>query len=408
MTRFPTGSPTRRLASVVPAAALVVALLPACGGDGDVGPEPRIALTVDASLMDELPTFGTPGTLDIATWNIEWFGDRGNGPEDEDLQLANVGRILDGLAVDLWAVEEVTSATRFQTLVDGLDGYSGLLANDPDVVGGSAYYSDFNDAEQKVGLVYRNDLFTVDSARVILGSDNYAFAGRPPLLVHLSLAQDAVPGGQLAIVVLHAKAGAGIDDRTRRRTGADALKAYLDLRYPDSPVLVIGDFNDDIDTSIASGPSPYAAFVHDPGYRFITEALSDAGVSSTVFFTDMIDHQLATDELAAVYVAGSIAVVPADDYVDAYHESTSDHFPVAARFGLGTPTASDDPIGRASLRWSGATTDRVDVYRDGALLRTTANDGRYLDETWVDTGSVVYRICEAGTTQCSADATAAF
>lgn len=34
---------------------------------------------------------------------------------------------------------------------------------------------------------------------------------------------------------------------------------------------------------------------------------------------------------------------------------------------------------KADLSWSGATSTSVDVYRDGALLITTANDGAHTD-----------------------------
>jgi PKD repeat protein len=54
------------------------------------------------------------------------------------------------------------------------------------------------------------------------------------------------------------------------------------------------------------------------------------------------------------------------------------------------------------LAWSGATSTYVDIYRDGILIDTTANDGLYTDRT--DSrggGSLTYRVCEAGTSTCS-------
>jgi hypothetical protein len=60
---------------------------------------------------------------------------------------------------------------------------------------------------------------------------------------------------------------------------------------------------------------------------------------------------------------------------------------------------------KADLEWSGATSANVDVYRDGALIATTANDGFYTDN--IDQrggGSYTYRVCEAGTSTCSIEA----
>ena len=61
------------------------------------------------------------------------------------------------------------------------------------------------------------------------------------------------------------------------------------------------------------------------------------------------------------------------------------------------------------LTWSGATSTDVDVYRDGSLLVTTVNDGEYTDATSnVGGGSYTYKVCEAGTSICSNEATVTF
>ena len=58
---------------------------------------------------------------------------------------------------------------------------------------------------------------------------------------------------------------------------------------------------------------------------------------------------------------------------------------------------------RADLSWSGATTSQVDLYREGAFLTSTANDGAYTDVTdFRGSGSLTYQLCEQGsTTACS-------
>jgi serine protease len=60
------------------------------------------------------------------------------------------------------------------------------------------------------------------------------------------------------------------------------------------------------------------------------------------------------------------------------------------------------------LTWSGATSADVDVYRNGNLVATTANDGAYT-QTVRKAGTYTYRLCQAGaTTDCSNDATVTF
>ena len=58
----------------------------------------------------------------------------------------------------------------------------------------------------------------------------------------------------------------------------------------------------------------------------------------------------------------------------------------------------------ADLSWSGATSTNVDVYRNGGVIATTANNGAYTDDTGSRGGGTnTYRVCEAGTSTCSAE-----
>jgi hypothetical protein len=59
-------------------------------------------------------------------------------------------------------------------------------------------------------------------------------------------------------------------------------------------------------------------------------------------------------------------------------------------------------INTSRLKWRGATSANVDVYRNGIAIATTPNDGQYDDSTGT-TGqaSFTYKVCEAGTQTCS-------
>jgi hypothetical protein len=59
-------------------------------------------------------------------------------------------------------------------------------------------------------------------------------------------------------------------------------------------------------------------------------------------------------------------------------------------------------INTSRLKWRGATSANIDVYRDGVVIATTPNDGLYDDSTGT-TGqaSFMYQVCEAGTQTCS-------
>jgi subtilisin family serine protease len=60
-------------------------------------------------------------------------------------------------------------------------------------------------------------------------------------------------------------------------------------------------------------------------------------------------------------------------------------------------------VNEVHLSWSGATSQAVDIFRDGTLVASPANTGSWIDRLGTR-GSIshVYRVCEAGTGTCSA------
>ena len=65
--------------------------------------------------------------------------------------------------------------------------------------------------------------------------------------------------------------------------------------------------------------------------------------------------------------------------------------------------ARADGPGFARLQWSGISTKATDVYRNGAIVASTFSFGLYADRIDDnDPGQVTYRVCERGTSRCSA------
>ena len=66
-------------------------------------------------------------------------------------------------------------------------------------------------------------------------------------------------------------------------------------------------------------------------------------------------------------------------------------------------------INTSRLKWRGATSTNMDIYRDGNVIATTPNDGQYDDSTGT-TGqaSFMYKVCEAATQNCSNTVTVNF
>lgn len=63
---------------------------------------------------------------------------------------------------------------------------------------------------------------------------------------------------------------------------------------------------------------------------------------------------------------------------------------------------------KVDLVWSGAATSSVDVYRNDVRMTTTANDGAHTDTVRKASGAYTYKVCEAGSANCSNTATVTF
>lgn len=270
-------------------------------------------------------------TFEVGTWNLRWFGDPNQYPDDDALQFQNVLRVLRTMDLDVIGLQEVSNPAVFAQLVDSLDGYKGILAPISQT--------------QKTAILYKTA--TVDSvgAGFYLASGDWA-SGRYPY----AFSFDATLGGRterFLLLNLHAKAtisGTASNDYVRRLADAQQLKDELDRRHPNTAVIVVGDFNDDVDVStVQNRPSPYAAFVADADdYRFLTASLSARGFSS-ISGGQMIDHILVTDEVLPFYFAGTERVEN-PSYIGSYLSTTSDHYPVWVRFDIAevTPVAASE------------------------------------------------------------------
>ena len=64
--------------------------------------------------------FGTDSTLDIMTWNIEFFPKAGQNTMD------SVSKIIRALDMDVIAVQEIEDTNAFRTMMLSIPGYAGF------------------------------------------------------------------------------------------------------------------------------------------------------------------------------------------------------------------------------------------------------------------------------------------
>jgi len=209
-------------------------------------------------------------------------------------------------------------------------------------------------------------------------------------------------------------------------TGSTASHTYAnDGSY--TVTLTVSDGTDtgsDAQTVTVSGGSepvneaPTAAFTSsctDLGCSFDGSGSSDSDGTIAGYAWDFGDGNTASGSTAShSYAAAGTYTVTLTVTDDAGASDTSSQNVTVSEPSTGGVTLSANGYknkGRwtSDLSWDGATTTDVDIYRDGSLLTTTANDGAYTDATdFRGGGSLTYQVCEAGSSVCSDSVTVTF
>lgn len=296
-----------------------------------------ICILLTAALQAQIPSYGSANKLDVACWNIKWFGDLNNGPSDETKQFNSVLKVIRETKIDVWGLSEISNNDTFNRLMDSLPQYAGIIAP--------------INQSQKTAFIYDTSIFKLIHSKLVLTNESYDFAsGRFPFEVAL-LSKLGNQEDTLFFLTLHLKANVGNaaakqQSWLRRQNAAGHLKTYIDQNLSDKKVIVLGDFNDDTDTSIYSpNPTPFKNLLIDnTNFRFLTTDLSLANTSSTVGFSDMIDHQLISNEWFSLYTANSCQVLPLQNHITSYSSTTSDHYPVFASYAYQLTSISNVPL----------------------------------------------------------------
>ncbi|UGU14946.1 endonuclease [Sinomicrobium kalidii] len=297
-------------------------------------------------------------TLDVATWNIEWFGDESNSPAAGDpdsdmIQKDSVKTIIAAMDADVIAVEEISDDALFAQMVSEMDGYDYVLSD-------HTSYPNSPGVKQKVGFIYKTSTVVPVATKPLLasihpyynGGDDSALtdypndptrffaSGRLPFLMTADVTIDGSTE-QISFIALHARANSSNDPQSRydmRKYDVEVLKDSLDAMYADANLFVLGDYNDDVDETVADNVNTtitsYEAYMNDGiNYNVVSSSLSDEDFRSYVFRENMIDHIMVSNELNDNFIEGS-ARVGYEHYDSDYTYTASDHFPVSARFRM--------------------------------------------------------------------------
>ncbi len=345
-------------------------------------------------------------TLDIVTWNIEWFGDEGNSPPSGDpnsdqIQKDSVKAMLLEMNADVYAVEEIADDALFEQMVDEMSGYEYVLStatsrpNDPGT-------------KQKIGFIYKTTTIAPVSTKILLETihplynggdasflidypevtDRFYASGRLPFMMTADVTINNTVE-RISFINIHARANSSNGPQSRydmRKYDVEVLKDTLDAQYANDNFILLGDYNDDVDETVAdisNTISSYEAYVNDTAnYDVLTSILSDEGFRSFVFRENMIDHITISNELSDKFVDGSTAV-HYEFYDSDYANTASDHLPVSTRLILKTlefVSISGTDVscfgkedGTASVEVSGGIAPYTYEWSDGQTIQTATS-----------------------------------
>ncbi|TVP43518.1 MAG: T9SS C-terminal target domain-containing protein [Mongoliibacter sp.] len=293
-------------------------------------------------------------TFDVVTWNIEWFGSASNGPNNLDLQLQNVKTIIEDLDADVYAFQEITGLEKFNELVDALEDYEGFVSP------ATSLGPDNFETAQKLTFLYKKSTVEPIKTRVLLegvqaedlvdypsSPDRFWASGRLPFLMEVKAnIDDKVQ--KFNLINVHARSNGGGESAgnpryAMRKYDVNVLKDSLDMYYGNVPLIILGDYNDDLDETVANQEAPtvntaetsYISYINDvENYTAVTLSLSNAGLRTFPTFENVIDHMIISNELSENWLVNSERVVAPFELVQNYLSTTSDHIPVKSRFTL--------------------------------------------------------------------------
>lgn len=308
-------------------------------------------------------------TFDIVTYNLEFFGtdvkDTSGtefGPTNDALQIDNVAKVMNTLNADVYAVQEVSDDAALDVLLTKISVNGKTFAKSVSPVWSRSFQApDPNFPPQKLVVIYNTQTTTVKKTRVLFAKlydevragtktlpnypggvgESFYSSGRLPYMVDIETTIGGVKK-EIKIVDLHARANSGGDIAryNMRKYDVELLKDSLDAQYPNANLILLGDFNDDVDQSVIAGnPSSFQKIVEDAArYNTLTLEISKAGAFSYLSSGGFLDHIVISNKLTADYVPNSIMVYDPRADVPNYVTTTSDHGPVIARFELKADT----------------------------------------------------------------------
>jgi endonuclease/exonuclease/phosphatase family metal-dependent hydrolase len=243
-------------------------------------------------------------TFDIITWNIENF------PKRDATTIARVAELINNMNVDLIALQEIDEPSALDALLEALPGW---LYKYQDVRYG-----------QEVGFLYKtSEITSISDLQMIYSNESSPFP-RQPVLTTVTHSN----GQEVTLINIHLKCCGGNENESRREQASILLKKYIDDNLATNKVILLGDFNGEINDA----NSEFSNFIaDDSNYKFadMEIAIGDYEYWSYPNFDpngSHIDHILITDELFDE--VNFVSTMQLDECISSFDYYISDHRPI--------------------------------------------------------------------------------
>ncbi|MDA9228087.1 endonuclease/exonuclease/phosphatase family protein [Flavobacteriales bacterium] len=277
--------------------------------------------------------FSNQNSFDIISWNLEWFPKQGSTTVD------SVKQIIEVINAEIIGVQEISSVSDFNQLINKLDSYNGYCTNTSNL---------------NLGYIYKNTL-NIDSIYTILNSESYFFAGRFPLVLEMNY-----EGEDFVIINNHFKCcGDGIldfsdntDEEFRRFSAISLLKTYIDSNYSNKNVLILGDLNDLVEESFNN--NVFMPIINDSiNYLVADKYIPNQNTANWSYpsWPSHLDHIIINknlfDNLINIYQ--DVKTIRVDNYLGSfqiYDNIISDHLPVGVNLSSNLTQINENYINK--------------------------------------------------------------
>ena len=284
--------------------------------------------TLSTQNLDDL-VFGDSNSLDIATWNIEWF------PKNGLITVEYVTEIIEKLDLDVIAIQEVNDITMFDQMLNLLPEYNGYYE--------SSWFAG-------LAFIYKTDQIEInDIYEIYTTSPYWSIFPRSPMIMNINFM-----GENYFIINNHFKCcGNGIidfnnssDEEYKRYNAINLIKQYIDNNLENDKVIVVGDLNDNIAEPMEN--NVFQEVLNDSlNYLFADLEIAQSHSSNWSYpsWPSHLDHILVTNELFHYMNSSQIQTIKVDEYLNGgwgeYDQNVSDHRPVAIKFYINSTLIYD-------------------------------------------------------------------